>query len=84
MRRKKEAAVSPEAAADWLRKAVRNAPHPLPAGVFPKLMSRAEAEGFRREWLMDVLDVWLAAGYCRIVDSIDQDIEITPEGLKFF
>ncbi len=33
---------------------------------------------------MDVLDEWLNYGYCRLIDPITQDIEITPEGRLFF
>ena len=50
---------------------------------------------FRASWLeredgcnsadmLDTLDEWLNYGYCRIIDHITQDIEITPEGERFF
>ena len=83
-RRKKSTTASMDDAEGWMRKAVRNAPHPLPRGVFPKLMAKAEAEGIRHEQIMDILDAWLNAGYCRVVDAIDQDIELTQEGLEYF
>ena len=30
------------------------------------------------------MDEWLNYGYCRIIDPISQDIEITREGERFF
>ena len=41
-------------------------------------------EGFSREELLNTLDEWLNYGYCRIIDPIAQDIEITHEGERFF
>ena len=35
-----------QSAESWLRKALRNAPKPLPSGVFPKLLDEAEQAGF--------------------------------------
>lgn len=69
---------------DWLHKAVRNAPRPLPAGRFPQLMQQAEAEGCPRDLIMNVLDEWLNYGYCRLSDPIAQDIALTREGESFF
>lgn len=51
---------------------------------FPLLMRQAEAEGCPHDFVMDVLDEWLNYGYCRLIDPITQDIEITPEGRLFF
>ncbi|WP_298067742.1 hypothetical protein [uncultured Mailhella sp.] len=83
-RRKKTPPAAYAETADWLKKAVHSAPRPLPAGFFPRILEHAEAEGFERGTLLDVLDEWLNYGYCRITDSIAQDIEITPEGGRFF
>lgn len=69
-----------EQAEGWLRRAVRISPHPLPAGRFSQLLAQAEAAGFARETLMDVLDEWLGYGYCRIVDPLTNDIEVLPGG----
>jgi hypothetical protein len=47
-------------------------------------MVRAEEEGCARSDMLDTLDEWLNYGYCRIIDYITQDIEITAEGESFF
>lgn len=47
-------------------------------------MRQVEAEGCPHDFVMDVLDEWLNYGYCRLIDPITQDIEITPEGRLFF
>ena len=83
-RRKKLSSASRAETRDWLKKAVHGAPKPLPAGYFPRILEQSVAEGFSREVLLDVLDEWLNYGYCRITDPITQDIEITPEGARFF
>lgn len=69
---------------DWLKKAVHTAPRPLPPGYFPKILLASEQEGFSRDALLDVVDMWLNYGYCRILDPITQDIEITQSGESFF
>ncbi len=71
-------------AESWLRKALRNAPKPLPAGVFPKLLEDAERAGFSRWTLNDVVDEWLNFGYCRISDHVSNDITLTPDGAVYF
>lgn len=71
-------------AESWLRKALRNAPRPLPPGVFPKLLEEAEGAGFSRFVLNDIVDEWLNFGYCRIRDHVTNDIELTPEGNVYF
>lgn len=68
----------------WLRKAVRNAPDPLPPGVFPRLLDEAVRIGFSRSVLDDVLDLWLSYGYCRITDHITNDIELLPASAAVF
>lgn len=68
----------------WLRNAVRNAPNPLPPGVFPRLLDEAVRIGFSRSVLDDVLDLWLSYGYCRITDHITNDIELLPAGAALF
>lgn len=73
-----------QAAEAWLRKAVRNAPNPLPPGVFPRLLDEAVRIGFSRSVLDDVLDLWLSYGYCRITDHIANDIELLPAGTALF
>ena len=83
-RRKKHASATAEETRDWLKKAVHSAPRPLPAGFFPRILTQSVEEGFSRELLLDVLDEWLNYGYCRLIDPIAQDIEITPEGESFF
>lgn len=52
-----------QSAESWLRKALRNAPKPLPSGVFPKLLDEAEQAGFSHSTLNDVVDEWLNFGY---------------------
>lgn len=84
MARRKKRLAMPAETADWLKKAVHSAPRPLPAGFFPRILEKGMAEGFERGVLLDVLDEWLNYGYCRITDPIAQDIEITPEGCRFF
>ncbi len=81
---RKNSLASPVETADWLKKAVHSAPRPLPVGYFPRILERAVAEGFEYEVLLDVLDEWLNFGYCRIMDPITQDMEVTPEGRRFF
>ena len=71
-------------AESWLRKALRNAPKPLPAGFFPKLLANAEQAGFSRFALNDVVDEWLNFGYCRITDQVTSDIALTPDGNSYF
>lgn len=68
----------------WLRKMLRNAPKPLPAGGFPRLLEDAEKAGFEHADLADVVDEWLNYGYCRIVDHVANDIELTLEGERYF
>ncbi|WP_273524438.1 hypothetical protein [Mailhella massiliensis] len=83
-RRKKHAPATLAETRDWLKKAVHSAPRPLPAGCFPKILEQSVEEGFLREELLNVLDEWLNYGYCRIIDPITQDMEVTPEGESFF
>ncbi len=83
-RRRKHPAAGAEEEQKWLMKAVQTAPRPLPAGYFPKILDSAEANGFSRDGLLDVLDGWLNFGYCRIGDPITNDIVITDEGERFF
>ena len=83
-RKKRVIPATREETRDWLYKSVRSAPRPLPAGRFPLLMRQAEAEGCPHDFVMDVLDEWLNYGYCRLIDPITKDIEITPEGRLFF
>ncbi len=68
----------------WLRKMVRNAPKPLPSGLFPRLLEEAERAGFAHDILADVVDEWLNYGYCRIVDHLSGDIELTSAGNRYF
>ena len=82
--KKKRVPATPEETRVLLRKAVSCAPRPLPAGFFPGLLARAEEEGCARTDMLDTLDEWLNYGYCRIIDYITQDIEITAEGEQFF
>ena len=82
--KKKRVPATPEETRHLLRIAVSRAPRPLPAGFFPGLMATAEEEGCSRVDMLDTLDEWLNYGYCRIIDHITQDIEITPEGEEFF
>ena len=69
---------------EWLFKKLATAPRPLPAGRFPNILAEAEREGFDRESLLAVLDLWLNYGYCRIIDPITQDIALTEEGMRYF
>jgi hypothetical protein len=69
---------------DWLKKAVHSAPRPLPEGFFPRILQHSMQEGFSREDLLNILDIWLNYGYCRLIDPIMQDITITPEGERYF
>lgn len=71
-------------AESWLRKALRNAPWPLPPRVFPRLLQEAEEAGFSRSVLNDVVDEWLNFGYCRVTDHVTNDIELTPPGNAYF
>ena len=73
-----------QSAESWLRKALRNAPKPLPSGVFPKLLDEAEQAGFSHSTLNDVVDEWLNFGYCRVTDHVSNDIALTPEGDEYF
>lgn len=73
-----------QSAESWLRKALRNAPKPLPPGVFPKLLDEAEQAGFSRFTLNDVVDEWLNFGYCQVTDHVSSDIRLTPEGNEYF
>lgn len=68
----------------WLRKAVRNAPLPMPPGFFPLLLEDGERAGFSRESLRDALDEWLGFGYCRVIDPVSEDIELLPRGEAVF
>ena len=68
----------------WLRKMLRNAPKPLPSGVFPRLLEEAERAGFEHADLADVVDEWLNYGYCRITGHVSNDIELTAEGERYF
>ena len=83
-RRKKHVPATPAETRDWLKKAVHSAPRPLPAGFFPRILEHSVEEGFAREEVLNVLDEWLNYGYCRLIDPITQDVEITPEGENFF
>lgn len=71
-------------AENWLRKMVRNAPHPLPQGFFPKIQLQAQEAGFSYDLINEVLDEWLNYGYCTITDPITNDIRLTAEGLYYF
>ncbi len=71
-------------AESWLRRAVRCAPQPLPAGRFPLILEQGLHAGFTHEALIDALDEWLAWGYCRVIDQISNDIAITERGLPYF
>ena len=82
--KKKRVPATPEETRDLLKKAVKCAPRPLPPGFFPDIMRRSEEEGCSRSDMLDTLDEWLNYGYCRIIDHITQDIEITEEGESFF
>lgn len=82
--KKKRVPATPQETRDLLKKAVKCAPRPLPAGFFPGLMDRLEEEGCSRADLLDTVDEWLNYGYCRLIDHIVQDIEITTEGEVFF
>ena len=74
-----------QSAESWLRKALRNAPKPLPPGVFPKFrLDEAEQAGFSHSTLGDVVDEWLNFGYCRVTDHVSNDIALTPEGDEYF
>lgn len=84
MPRKKRVPATPEQTRDWLKKAVHSAPRPLPPGFFPRILEQSEREDFSREDLLNTLDEWLNYGYCRLIDPISQDIEITREGERFF
>ena len=68
-----------QSAESWLRKALRNAPKPLPPGVFPKLLDEAA-----HSTLGDVVDEWLNFGYCRVTDHVSNDIALTSEGDEYF
>lgn len=68
----------------WLRRAVRNAPKPLPSGRFPQLLEQAVRAGFSRSVVNDVVDAWLQYGYCRVTDQITDDIALTPAGMTYF
>lgn len=67
-------------AEQWLAKAVHNAPRPLPPGRFPAILNEAEKAGFEHGELMEIIDKWLGYGYCRILDPISNDIELTEKG----
>ena len=84
MSRRKRVPATPGQTRDWLKKAVHSAPRPLPPGFFPRILEHSVQEGFSREDLLNTLDEWLNYGYCRIIDPIAQDIEITREGERFF
>ena len=71
------------AAEDWLRKALRRAPRPLPAGRFPALLQEAQDAGFDRDDLADAVDLWLSYGYCRITDGLSGDIALLPAGESY-
>ncbi len=68
----------------WLRRAVRNAPKPLPPGRFPQLLEQAVRAGFSQSLVNDVVDAWLHYGYCRVTDQITDDIALTPAGTAYF
>ena len=68
----------------WLRKAVHGAPSPLPPGMFPTLLDKAERAGFTRCVLDDVVDEWLNYGYCQVTDPITNDIVLLPKGESVF
>ena len=69
---------------EWLSRRVARSPRPLPAGRFPHILEEAVQEGFSRDHLLNTLDMWLNYGYCRIIDPITQDIELTEEGMRYF
>ncbi len=68
----------------WLINRIRTSPRPLPLGRFPHMLKEGERIGYRSDALLDILDTWLEFGYCRIVDPITQDIEISEAGEKYF
>lgn len=68
----------------WLRKAVGNAPRPLPGGRFPQLLAAGERAGHSREHLLDALDMWLNYGYCQLIEQIQHDVKILPAGEAYF
>ena len=84
MPRRKRAPATPEETSDWLKKAGHSAPRPHRPRFFPRILEQSVHEGFSREELLNTLDEWLNYGYCRIIDPIAQDIEITHEGERFF
>lgn len=59
-------------------------PAPCLPGRFPHILEEAVQEGFSRDHLLNTLDMWLNYGYCRIIDPITQDIELTEEGMRYF
>lgn len=69
-----------EKAEGWLRRAVRMTPHPMPKGRFERIIRDAEAAGYERSTVLDVLDEWLNYGYVRLLDPLSHDIEILPAG----
>ena len=68
----------------WLRKAVRRAPSPLPPGVFPALLKKAEHAGFARCVLNVVVDEGINYVYCRVTDPITNDIVLLSKGENMF
>ncbi len=82
--KKKTALATFDETREWLFKRVASAPRPLPSGRFPVILQEAVREGFSRELLLNALDMWLNYGYCRIIDPIAQDIELTEEGMRYF
>ena len=50
----------------WLRRAVRNAPHPLPPGRFPQLLEEAVRAGFSQSLVNDVVDAKLVKSAANI------------------
>lgn len=82
--KKKPVPATFEETREWLFKRVASAPRPLPAGRFPGILEEAAREGFSRVHLLNTLDMWLNYGYCRIIDPITQDIELTEEGMRYF
>lgn len=71
-------------AEDWLRRAVRSAPRPLPPERFVELTREAERAGFTRDEIADAVDEWLNYGYCRIVEPVSGALRVLPEGEAYF
>lgn len=66
------------------QKNVAECPETSSGRGFPRLLEDAEKAGFEHADLADVVDEWLNYGYCRIVDHVANDIELTLEGERYF